>query len=438
MIIKLYQPLAIHELGKRENQEDFIYPALDKASAQDCLYIVCDGMGGHEHGEVASSTFANALARFFEGRVSPDVILADQTLTDAIEFAYSQLDAVDDGNLKKMGTTLTLLYFHRGGVTAAHIGDSRIYHIRPGKGLLYVSRDHSLVFDLFQSGEITYDEMRTHSSKNVITRAVQPGKENRVQPDIIHITDVQPGDYFYMCSDGMLEQMGDDELVQLLSAKGSDEKKCQQLIAAAADNSDNHSAYLIHVQSVIREDTDATVVVTNEEKNSRCNALNIMPVNARLSQEEDVKMVPPPYRPREYDPEKPIRRSNFRKWLPLLFLLALVIAAGILFNGRDKDKIQDENSAVPEAVLDGDSSASGISPITREQNDTNRVQETKPNKSSDAKPEIKQPLKPDEKTGPKFDTKGIEKLIPSERQKSAEKKNETKDNTEKDPQIHNG
>ena len=81
MIIKLYTPLAIHELGKRDNQEDFIYPAVGDTRHEDCLFIVCDGMGGHEHGEVASSTFAKALARFFEGRVSPDVVLADQTLT---------------------------------------------------------------------------------------------------------------------------------------------------------------------------------------------------------------------------------------------------------------------------------------------------------------------------------------------------------------------
>lgn len=434
MIIKLYTPLAIHELGKRDNQEDFIYPVLRKANADDSLFIVCDGMGGHEHGEVASSTFANALARFFEGRVSPDVVLADQTLIDGIEFAYSQLDAVDDGNLKKMGTTLTLLYFHRGGVTAAHIGDSRIYHIRPGKGLLYVSRDHSLVFDLFQSGEITYDEMRTHSSKNVITRAVQPGKENRVQPDIIHITDVQPGDYFYMCSDGMLEQMEDDELVQLLSAKGSDEKKRQQLIAATADNSDNHSAYLIHIESATREDSDTALAVTNEEKTSRCNALNIMPVKARQSQEEDVKMVPPPdtststaYKP----------KSGFKKWLPLLLLAMLVIAAGIIFNGRDKAQTQNKSREVPETVFDGASSSSGISPISRDHHDTGKVKADRPIKPSAAKTAT-----PAEHssgaTERKFDTKGIEKIIPQEHQKPTESKSKTDEKTEKEQEHHHG
>ena len=418
MIIKLYTPLAIHELGKRDNQEDFIYPAMGDARHEDCLFIVCDGMGGHEHGEVASSTFANALARFFEGRVSPDVVLADQTLIDGIELAYSQLDAVDDGNLKKMGTTLTLLYFHRGGVTAAHIGDSRIYHIRPGKGLLYVSRDHSLVFDLFQSGEITYDEMRTHSSKNVITRAVQPGKENRVQPDIIHITDVQPGDYFYMCSDGMLEQMEDDELVQLLSAKGNDEKKRQQLIAATADNSDNHSAYLIHIESATREDSDTALAVANEEMTSRCNALNIMPVNARQSHEEDVKMVPPSYLPRENEPENPIRHSNLRKWLPLLLIAALVVGAWIWHNNRQQGSTP-AIQKVSDTIVKEDT-RSGIPTITRSTQHSHDSSENKdaikvqPDKSKSIPTSDKRRAQPADTPKMKIDPK-VKKILPKQK-----------------------
>ena len=417
MNIKLYTPLAIHELGKRDNQEDFIYPAVGDARHEDCLFIVCDGMGGHEHGEVASSTFANALARFFEGRVSPDVVLADQTLIDGIEFAYSQLDTVDDGNLKKMGTTLTLLYFHRGGVTAAHIGDSRIYHIRPSKGLLYVSRDHSLVFDLFQSGEITYDEMRTHSSKNVITRAIQPGKENRVRPDIIHISDVQPGDYFYMCSDGMLEQMEDDELVQLLSIKGSDDKKRQQLIAATADNSDNHSAYIIHVESVTREDGDAAMAVINEEKTSRCNALNIMPVNARPSQEEDVKMVPPPYHPRENEFEKPIKRSNLQKWLLFLLIAALVVGAWIWHNNRQQGSTP-AIQKVSDTIVKEDT-RSGIPTITRSTQHSHDSSENKdaikvqPDKSKSIPSSDKRRAQPADTPKMKIDPK-VKKILPKQ------------------------
>ena len=315
MNLKIYPPLGIHEVGTRENQEDFVCPSVGQATAEDCLFVVCDGMGGHEHGEVASSTFASALARFFEGRVSPDIVLPDETVADAIEAAYLALDAVDDGNYKKMGTTLTMLYLHRGGVTAAHIGDSRIYHIRPGAGPLYVSRDHSLAYDLYQLGEITYDEIKTFPQKNVISRVVQPGEDNRVRPDIIHITDVKPGDYFYLCSDGMLEHMDDEELTRLLSSPDSDEQKRQRLIEATRDCQDNHSAYMIHVKDVTREKDDPSPDV-NEEKTARCNALNIRPVSASPASElpQAEPAIPPP------------RKRRPRWWLLLLFLLAAAAA----------------------------------------------------------------------------------------------------------------
>ena len=288
MRIKIYPPLAIQELGNRDNQEDYIYPAYGKATASDCLFIVCDGMGGHDNGEVASQTFADALADYFNTHASGNRVLQDSVIAAALEEAYNKLDAADNGSYKKMGTTLTLLYFHRGGVTAAHIGDSRIYHLRPGKKLLYVSRDHSLVFDLYQSGEITYGEMKTSVQKNVITRAVQPGEDNRVKPDIIHITDVKPGDYFFMCSDGMVERMDDDDILKLFSSRGDDEKKRKKLISDTSANQDNHSAYIIHVESVTLEPEDELVTV-NEESTARFNVLNMKPINSNTTtiQEED-------------------------------------------------------------------------------------------------------------------------------------------------------
>ena len=204
MKIEIHPPLSIYELGQRANQEDNIYPQLGRATAADRLFIVCDGMGGHERGEVASSIVCQAIPQYFQqAGISPDKGLADDDLRNAVEYAFQQLDRADDGAMKKMGTTLTLLYMHRCGVTCAHIGDSRIYHIRPqssspsgrlGGAILYQSRDHSLVFDLYQAGEITFEEMATFPQKNIITRAMQPGEENRMRPDIVHITDVQPGD----------------------------------------------------------------------------------------------------------------------------------------------------------------------------------------------------------------------------------------------------
>lgn len=281
MKIEIYPPLCIHELGQRANQEDAI------AQWDNRLFVLCDGMGGHEKGEVASQTVCQSLVKWFEGNIK-DEFFSDDQLREAIEYAYTELDKFDDNSLRKMGTTLTLLYIYRKGVIAAHIGDSRICHIRPNETILYQSRDHSLVFDLFQAGDISYEEMFIHPQKNIITRAMSPGKDNRNRPDIIHITDVRPDDYFYMCSDGMLEQMTNEELLSLFSLDTSDDDKQKQLIESTANNKDNHSAWLIHIQDVVHEEGDEQLV--NEEPTARCNAINIIP-KAIAGNEEDVVIV---------------------------------------------------------------------------------------------------------------------------------------------------
>ena len=279
--------------------------------------------------------------------VNPDEPFVDALLKEAIEHAYKALDQFGDASIKMMGTTLTLLYIHKQGVTAAHIGDSRIYHIRPEVGVLYQSRDHSLVFDLYQSGEITYEEMATYPQKNVITRAMTPGENNRHRPDVIHITDIQPGDYFYMCSDGMLEQMSSEELVKLLSSPISDEEKRQRLIAATANNQDNHTAWLLHVKDVIKEAGDEALV--NEEPTARCNALNIKPrpsssiENDEDEDEDDVKVV-------DDDADDVVLLSSpKRSKKPLLIAIViaafvtLLIAAGAIWlfsDDTDEVKIQ--------------------------------------------------------------------------------------------------
>lgn len=319
MKIEIYQPQAIWELGQRNNQEDSIFPAFGEATDDDRLFILCDGMGGHEHGEVASQTVCKAMS---------DTILSlskqsftDDDLLDALQTAYRQLDCLDNSHLRKMGTTLCLLYFHQGGLTAAHIGDSRIYHIRPKENrILYQSRDHSLVYDLYQAGEISYEEMRASPQKNIITRAIQPGEESRVRPAIVHIADIQPGDYFYICSDGMLEQMDNDELCRLLSADGSDEKKRKQLVAATSDNKDNHSAYLIHIKEVVREVGDDLLL--DDEQTSKDNALNIRP----QSQSDDVSIVSRP----TPKPQAEVRKSPKRGYaLYVLFAICIILVGGL-------------------------------------------------------------------------------------------------------------
>ena len=267
MKYKLYKPLAIHEYGKRANQEDSIYPAMGQATADNRVFIVCDGMGGHEKGEVASAAVCRGISASVEHRLTGNSPFTKDDFMQALSEAYSELNAADAEKEGKMGTTMTFVCLHRGGVLAAYIGDSRIYHLRPQtREVLYRSRDHSLVQQLYELGEISYNEMKTSPRKNIILRAMQPYQAQQAQPAFVDITDVQPGDYFYMCSDGMLENMEDDELMDILSASMTDAEKAAELVRRTAGNSDNHSAYLIHIEQVETEDGDDRLIGDEAEQ----------------------------------------------------------------------------------------------------------------------------------------------------------------------------
>lgn len=329
MRIQIYQPLAIHELGKRANQEDSIYPIKGKATEKDRLFLLSDGMGGHEHGEVASQSICKSLSSFLLQHAVASEGLEDKLLSDALAYAYEELDKLTiAGDSRQMGTTLTLLYFHSNGCTAAHIGDSRIYHLRPSSHtILYKSRDHSLVYDLYQAGELTYEEMKTFPQKNVITRAMIAGDRNHPKPDVIHISDIQPGDYFYICSDGMLEQMEDEELLDVFSANVRDEEKQQMLISETSDNKDNHSAYIVHIKEVSHEEADVSLV--NEEPTAKCNALNIKPDVEEVTASPDVEIVKPAGTPPPVPDSVIVEMENRQKRKKLLFVafMAIVVLA---------------------------------------------------------------------------------------------------------------
>lgn len=271
MVVELFPPLSIHEVGHRPNQEDSLWPV--NGSAEDRLFIVCDGMGGHEKGDVASQTVIHAFGTWIQNNVNQ---LTKTQVREALDYAYEELDKACGNSQKTAGTTLALVYIDKAGVTFAHMGDSRIYHIRPteefSNRLLYQSRDHSLVYDLLRSGEISYEEMACHPQKNIITKAIIAGKDNHMQPDIIQTNNILPGDYFYICSDGMLERMGNSELVKIISSSVSDEEKRQQLLSATSHNDDNHTAWLIHVKQVVKDKDEE---VLDEEKTASCNALNM-------------------------------------------------------------------------------------------------------------------------------------------------------------------
>lgn len=252
MKISILTPLIISELGNRSNQEDAVYPIQGKSSVSDRLFILCDGMGGHDDGEVASQLVCKTLSTYIIKHLKEGV-LTDTILNDAIDETFDKINRYESDSLKKMGTTLTLLCLHQGGATMAHIGDSRIYHIRPSEHrILYKSRDHSLAYDLYLAGEISLDEVDNYK-KNVITRAIMPGLNRRPKTDIVHTTDLQKDDYFLLCSDGLLEQMSDDELLAILCSNDSNDKKRNILIDKTAGNKDNHSAIVVQLSDIVKD-----------------------------------------------------------------------------------------------------------------------------------------------------------------------------------------
>ena len=262
--LKVY---SIWEFGQRTDsqgnphQEDSLYPAFGKQTDSDRLFILCDGMGGHDAGEVASATVCEAMSRsILNDGHDKDGVFTEQDFETALSKAFDALDAKDTGSEKKMGTTLTFLKLHNAGATIAHIGDSRVYHIRPGKDgeetqILFQTEDHSLINNLIKVGELTKEEARNSNQKNVITRAMQPNLDRRPKADVYTTTDIQPGDYFYLCSDGMLEKDDmeeGDSLRNIFSQLGGDDlQKVEILKSVTEDNKDNHTAFIIHILDVI-------------------------------------------------------------------------------------------------------------------------------------------------------------------------------------------
>lgn len=249
---------SILEYGQRKDsegnphQEDCLFPAPSQLSEKDRLFIVCDGMGGHDAGEVASATVCEAMARAVKERGEA---FSDEVLNNALSKAYDALDTRDTGALKKMGTTMTFLKLHDHGATIAHIGDSRVYHIRPGKDakstkILHVTKDHSLLNSLLACGQLHEADIPNFKQKNVITRAMQPNMEQRCNADIYHTKDICPGDYFYLCTDGMLENTTDDNLRFIFSDSIPEKEKPETLLKVTDENKDNHSAIVVHVLEV--------------------------------------------------------------------------------------------------------------------------------------------------------------------------------------------
>lgn len=246
MNIKLAEIGSIFQKGKRENMEDYMYPNNELASTDDRLFIVCDGMGGHAKGEVASKLACETAANFLLANEKTQV-------NELLEETFSQVQkSFDEYNLNRpeshgMGTTMVLAIIHLQGISVMHCGDSRLYHFRNGK-IKWMTSDHSLVNEWVQQGLITKEQAHGHPRSNVITRAIQGSSIQKVKPDIHLLHDVLENDYILLCTDGVSNSLSDEEFENVMAKNDSCHEKIISIAHACRENSkDNYSAYLLKI-----------------------------------------------------------------------------------------------------------------------------------------------------------------------------------------------
>lgn len=398
-------PYNLQELGQRQNQEDSLFPGLDQQTKDDRLFILCDGMGGHEKGEVASATVCETMSKTILSRWTPNEPLSDELLQQAIAEAYDALDAKDNGEERKMGSTMTFVCFHAKGVTVAHIGDSRVYQLRPATkkepaSIVFKTRDHSLVNDLIDIGEITEEEAKNHPQKNVITRAMQPCQERRAKATISHLTDIREGDYFYMCSDGMLEQTTDENLLFIVTnKKKSDKEKVEMLREVTKDNKDNHTAHLIYIDKVKGN----------------------VPVAASASSDSQGVWITP-------QTEKPKKNILFIATAIIIAVIAIA-ASFFLFHGQTEGDAETKDTVVADTIKNKNANKK---PVVKPQTESEVVEPKKEEATNDDITSPRQPQtqpKTPAAVEPPTNQNPVSRYIPKEGKPTEPKKPQT-DNTD--------
>jgi serine/threonine protein phosphatase PrpC len=218
------------------------------------LYVVCDGMGGHAAGDVASGLVVQTLARKALAEVMSDGVAESATpnweawLKNALQeanqtvFGHRRVSGTD------MGTTCVAALVHGDTATIAHAGDSRCYLINKQE-IRQITSDHSLVQRLVQMKQLAPEEARTHPQRNVIYKNL--GDKPTVEPDMISQR-LAAGDRLLLCSDGLSGMVEDDEIHEIVLSAYSPQEACRQLVRAAnlAGGEDNISVIIVQMDAL--------------------------------------------------------------------------------------------------------------------------------------------------------------------------------------------
>lgn len=235
---------SITDVGqKREINEDYLFCNETGVGTFSNMFIVADGMGGHNAGDFASRFCIEEFIRRIESSAAKTAIAKIEAAlieTNEAMIAKSLEDAAYEG----MGTTFVLATINGDIMYVANIGDSRLYLIEDDS-ILQITHDHSLVEEMIKNGDILREEARFHPNKNVITRAL--GVNRHVEIDFFEVT-LKPGNIVLLCSDGLTNMLDDREIYSIIKNNEADLEACgHKLVKSANENGgkDNIAIILI-------------------------------------------------------------------------------------------------------------------------------------------------------------------------------------------------
>jgi PPM family protein phosphatase len=288
-VLRIAEQFHASDLGRqRQGNEDNYFVRAP-------LFVVADGMGGAQAGEVASEMAVESFDGGLPGGTPADGLVS--VIEDANRRIHDR--SRSEAQRAGMGTTVTAAYVGEQEVTIAHVGDSRAYVLRGGE-LTRLTRDHSLVGELVARGKLTEEQAETHPQRSVITRALGP--EPDVQVDV-QVYQARAGDLFMVCSDGLTSMVPEARVREILEAAGSLEEAGRELIAAANDagGRDNITVILFRLEDVDGDERANSQGETIEEPRSsgpQAQATATLPRVREPIDEPPPRTAPPPRRRR--------------------------------------------------------------------------------------------------------------------------------------------
>jgi PPM family protein phosphatase len=215
------------------------------------LFIIADGMGGHKHGEIASSLAVHTIAHRIMSKVMLPMLDSAPTppgesIQEILEASVQEAHRVISKEAPGSGTTLTVILISGQQMSIAHVGDSRAYAVDPDGSMQVLTRDHSLVMRMIELGHLTEEEASIHPQRNVLYRALGQGEP--FSPDI-STSPLPATGYLLLCTDGLWGVVPQGEMSRIIHSASTPEIACQQLIDAAnlAGGPDNISAILVRI-----------------------------------------------------------------------------------------------------------------------------------------------------------------------------------------------